>query len=147
MGNSASVGRGLRDFLSKTVRETMLVAADNVTNATPVDTGHAASNWVLSTGAPYAGVCGSRKAVDTSAQRAGIEKISRYDIGRDGPRIYLRNNVLYLQYLDKGWSQQAEPGFVAKAIRGAAFRAPAGRKRAVGRMLRNIARAAYIKGV
>ena len=146
MGNAASVGRGLRDFLSKTMRDVMILAADNVTNSTPVDTGHAASNWILSLGSPFAGVVGSRENVDWSVQQAGIQKIRGYDIGRHGPRIFLRNNVFYMQYLDKGWSQQAEPGFVAKALMGGARAAPHGRKQAVRRMLRNMARAAYMKG-
>lgn len=122
----------------------MLLAADNVTNATPVDTGHAASNWVLSVGAPFTGIDGSREAVRTDAQDAGIARIEQYDVGRDGT-IFLRNNVLYLQYLDRGWSQQAPPGFVAAALQSATRVARHGRKTAVRRVLRAMARAAYLK--
>lgn len=123
----------------------MLVACDNVTNATPVATEHAASNWVLSAGSPYTGIDGTRDNVSWAAHEAGIRKIQNYDIGRDGPRIYLRNNVLYLQFLDRGWSQQAPAGFVAKALMAAQWRAPADRKEHVSRVLRNMAHSAYIK--
>jgi len=144
MGNAAAVGRELREFLSNLMRDVMLLAADNVTNSTPVDTGHAASNWVLSTGSPYAGIDGSRAAVSTAAQEAGIERIQHYDIGRDGP-IFLRNNVLYIQFLDQGWSQQAPPNYVALALQAAARRAPRGRKQSVRRVLRDMSRSAYVK--
>lgn len=145
MGNSASIGRELREHLSKVMRESMLVAELNVTNSTPVDTTNAANNWVLSVGAPFEGVDGSRESPSNSAQQAGREQIRNYDIGRDGPRIYLRNNVFYLQFLDAGWSQQAEAGFVARALAGAAWRAPADRRPAVRRVLHNMARHAYLK--
>lgn len=142
----SKIGRELRADLSKTLRDVMLLAADNVTNATPVDTTNAANNWILSTGTPYNGVDGSRVNPSNQAQTAGIAKILDYDVGRDGP-IYLRNNVLYLQYLDQGWSQQADAGFVAAAFQAAARRAPRGTKTRVRKMLRGMARGAYQKGI
>jgi hypothetical protein len=145
MGNAASIGRELRADISRTLRDVMLLAADNVTNATPVDTTNAANNWILSTGSPYTGVDGSRLAPSHTAQDAGIKALQGYDVGRDG-KIYLRNNVLYLQFLDQGHSQQAPAGFVAAAFQGAARRAPRGRKSAVKKMLTGMARKAYIKG-
>lgn len=143
--NSSQIGKAIRQEISNTLRDVMLLAADNVRNATPVDTGHASNNWVLSTGSAYHGVDGSRQAPSHAEQDAGIEKIKRYDVGRDGP-IFLRNNVLYLQFLDKGSSQQAEAGFVAAALQAATRRAPRGRKEAARRMLRSMAKTAYIRG-
>jgi hypothetical protein len=152
VAGSAAIGRELREFLSTTSRDVMLLAANNVTNSTPVSTdegshvgGHAASNWILSTGSPYGGIDGSPGHPSWSAQEAGIQKLQGYDIGRDGP-IFLRNNVLYLQFLDRGWSQQAPPGFVATAFSSAVRIAPHGRKQAVRRVLREMAKAAYVKG-
>lgn len=145
MGNAASIGKAIRADLSRVLRDVMLLAADNVTNATPVDTTHAATNWVLSVKSPYMGIDGSRDAPSDAAQQAGIARLQTYDIGRDG-RIFLRNNVLYLQWLDKGWSQQAPPGFVAAALLDATRRAPHGRKQATRRVLRAMARSAYRKG-
>lgn len=141
MGNAASVGRALRSELSKTIRDVMLLAADNVTNATPVDTTNAANNWILTLGRPFAGVDGSRENPSHEAQDAGIRRLQNYDVGRDG-KIYLTNNVLYLEFLNRGWSQQADPGFIEIAIMAAIRRAPRGRKQAARRMLRGIARAA-----
>lgn len=146
MANAAAIGRALRKSLSQAMSHTMLIARQSVTNATPVATEHAASNWVLSIGAPFDGVDGSRDAVSYSAQQEGDARVREYDIGRDGPRLFLRNNVFYLQFLDDGHSQQAPPGFVGMAISSAEFSAPESRKPAVATMLRNIATGAYHRG-
>ncbi len=145
MGGAAAIGRAIRADISKTVRDVMLLAADNVMNATPVDTTHAANNWVLSLGSPFTGVDGSRDAPSNSAQRAGIAAVQNYDVGRDG-KVFLRNNVFYLQFLDEGWSQQAPPNFVAEAFAGGVRRAPRGKKTAARKMLRGMAAQAYKKG-
>ncbi len=144
MGNAASIGREIRADLSKTISQALILAADNVTNATPVDTTNAANNWILSTGSPFTGVDGSRESPSHSAQDAGIAKIRNYDVGRDG-KIFLRNNVLYLQFLDDGWSQQAPPGFVAIAFAAASRIARGGRRAAVRKLLKGMARHAYLK--
>lgn len=144
MGNAASIGREIRKDISRTLREVMLLAADNVTNATPVDTTHAANNWILSTGNPYFGIDGSRAAPSHAAQDQGIIDLADYDVGRDG-KIYLRNNVLYVQFLDRGWSQQADAGYVREAMEAAVRKAPRGRKTAARKMLRGMSRSSYRK--
>ncbi len=146
MGNAAAIGRAIREKMSATLRDAMTVAAESVTLATPVDTGHAASNWILSTGSPYAGIAGSRENVSTAEQDAGISRLQTYDVGREG-KIFLRNNVFYLQFLDRGWSPQAEAGFVARALATGASVAPHGSKGAVRKLLGGMARAAYHRGV
>lgn len=143
---TAKIGRAMREKLSQMLSDVMIAAADSVTRATPVDTGHAMSNWILSTGAPYAAVAGSRESVSFSEQAAGIAKVQRYDIGRDG-KIYLRNNVHYLQYLDRGHSQQAPRGFVTIALQQGVRLAPHGSKGRVRTLLRAMAKQAYRKGV
>lgn len=149
MGSAASIGRQIREDISETLRQVMLLAADNLANATPVDTGHASSNWILTTGTPYNGIAGTRESVSLTEQEAGIDALAgvgSYDVVRDGP-IYLRNNVDYLQYLDKGKSQQAEAGYVAASFQAAARRAPRGRKTAVRKMLRGMSKEAYRKSI
>lgn len=141
----ASIGQGIRDRISSTVRDVMLLAFERVRSATPVDTGHVMSNWVLSAGKPYQGVDGTREAVSFGAQTAGVREMQRYDVGRDG-QAYLRNNVSYLPYLDAGHSQQAPPNFVALAIQGGVSLAPRGMKTRVSNLLRRVARDAYQRG-
>lgn len=144
MGNAASIGRELRADLSKTISKVMLLAESNLREATPVDTTLAASSWILSTGRPSTEIGGSHEAPSTAAQDAGIAALQHYDVGRDG-RIYLTNNVEYLQHLDDGSSPQAEAGFVARAFAAAASGAPYGRKGAVRKMLAGMARHAFLR--
>ncbi len=145
MKTSVQIGREIRAAISETLRNVMLLAAASVTDATPVDTGHAASNWVLSTGTAYAGVDGSRQSVSHAAQDEGIRRIQSYEVGRDG-KIFLRNNVLYMQFLDKGWSPQAEAGFVGAALQSASRAAPHGRKGSAKKILKGMSKTAYHRG-
>ena len=148
MASARDVAKALRDGIAKSIRDTMLLARQNVTNATPVDTGHAASNWVLSISRPYSEVCGSREAVSTSAQDVGDAAIREYSGGDLRSKIYLRNNVPYMVYLDNGWSQQAPLNFIARALSGTgvARNMPAGTRRAAKTMLRGLAQASIRRG-
>src|SRR5688572_24275740 len=138
MGNAASIGREIRAALSATIRDVMLLVVNNLQNSTPVDTGHAGSNWIVTIGAPYRGVDGSRESVSYAAQNAGIQALQTYDVARG--RVSLRNNVPYLPYLDRGHSQQAPAGFVQIAIMAALRRAPRGKVQATRKMLRSMSR-------
>lgn len=144
-GQVARIGREIRAQMSAMLAGVMVQAAEAVTDATPIDTGHAQSNWILSTGAPYTGVDGSRESVSEAAQVYGLEKMARYDLGRDG-KIFLVNNVPYLPDLDKGSSPQAEPGFVARAILSASKAAPRGQRARVRSALRAMGKAALRGG-
>jgi hypothetical protein len=139
----------MRDKLAENIAQTMLLARQNVTNATPVDTEHARSNWVLSVGAPYRGVCGSREAVSYADQRAGDIRVRRYS-GRDvaaNRKIYLRNNVFYMIFLNRGWSQQAPANFIVRALTGAGAtrHMPKGTRQHMRQALRQMGREA-LKG-
>lgn len=138
---AARVGREVRAEISKTVRDVMLLVVSNLKNSTPVDTGHAQSNWIVTTKHPFAGVDGSRTSVSHAMQDRGITTVMGYDVGRDGP-LYLRNNVHYIKYLNRGHSQQAPAGFVTTAIMAALRRAPYGRRGATRRMLHSMSRRA-----
>jgi len=151
-GSVAAVGRDMRKALSETLAGVMTAAAEAVTDATPVDTGHAQSNWILSTGAPYTGVDGSRENVSEAAQVHGLEKMANYDVGRDG-RIYLVNNVPYMRTegdrlgLEDGSSpQQPEPGWITKALLTASSKAPKGRRAVVRKALRAMGKSALRGG-
>jgi hypothetical protein len=141
----AVIGKDIRAVLSGVVRDVMLDATQALIAATPVDTGHAASNWILSTGSPHSGVDGSREAVSTGAQDAGLAAIERYDVGKDG-KVYLVNNVDYIGDLDQGSSPQAGAGFVARALLSGVSAAPKGRKTAARKMLKGMAKTAFKRG-
>lgn len=104
----------LRDATARSSRRLALRSLELVTQNTPTDTGHAKSNWVLSVGAPYLRIDGSKEAVSTSAQAAGISRIKRYRIGEGA--IFLTNNVPYIVLLNLGSSTQAPAEFVERSL-------------------------------
>lgn len=122
--------------LSETMKNVMLTAADAIEAACPIRTGHLLSNFVLSTGTPYQGVDGSPEAVSYAAQDAGRAKVLDYDIARDG-RIFIRNNVEYLQY---------QRPFVTEAIMSAASAVPPSRQPRARKALKAMARASFKRG-
>lgn len=145
-GSPAAIGREMRAELSAMLSGVMTAAAQAVTEATPIDTGHAQSNWILSTGSPHSGVDGSRESVSEAAQVHGLEKMASYDVGRDG-RIYLVNNVSYMPDLADGSSpQQPEPGWVTEALLSASSKAPKGRKAGIRKALRAMGKSALKQG-
>lgn len=111
--------------VNKTVREVALVADRNLVLATPVDTGRARSNWLVSVGSPNretqepyspgeAGSTGSANAQAAIAQ-ANAE-ISRRKPGQD---IFISNNLPYIGRLNEGSSAQAPEQFVGTAVQSA----------------------------
>ena len=95
--------------------------------ATPVDTGEARSNWVMSIGSPVTNmigpyVPGERLGVEETANAlAAITQASAIVSSvRPGDTIYLSNNASHMLYLNRdGISPQANAGFVQDAIRDA----------------------------
>lgn len=150
MASARDIARAIREHTARVTRDVMLLARQNVSNATPVDTGHAMSNWVLSVGRPYTAVDGSRAQVSFAAQAAGDERVRNYsaDDVRYRRQIYLRNNVPYMVYLDRGHSQQAPANFIRRALTGAgvARHAPVGTRRATKTMLGQLALSAIKRG-
>lgn len=100
---------------------TVALAADQVVvMETPVDTGRAKSNWIVSLGSPasatiepYAeGEAGSTAQSNESAAMAQAEQvIGRYN-GDMGVEIHITNNLSYIEELNKGSSHQAPPQYV-----------------------------------
>lgn len=105
--------------LDGVMRSSMLYLASRVTELTPVDTGRARAGWLPSISAP-------RDEVTTTTQ---MEDFGRAFSGIKGGDVgFLSNNVHYIQFLDKGSSDQNPEGMVAVAmaelvekLRGGAF--------------------------
>ncbi len=142
---ASAIGKEIRAELSRTLSSVRVAACEAVVAATPVDCGLAADNWILAVGSPHRGVIGAHEATSPSAQDAGISRIEKYDVGKDG-KIFLTNDVDYMQHLDQGSSPQAPAGFVADAFASAIRSAPQGKKTAVRQMLKGMAKHAYRKG-
>lgn len=108
------------DKLVRDVAEAVLQA---VVTDTPVDTGQAKSNWIVSIETPASGtrdayVPGTKgsTAVENiiATVEIGREKLTAYTSGQE---IHITNNLDYISALNDGSiSKQAPPDFVQKAI-------------------------------
>ena len=82
---------------------------------TPVKTGQARNNWLLSVGSPD-----TRTIKQDTFDASGSERHAKnkYWIGKHKPGqdIYISNNLPYIKRLNEGWSKQAPAGFVEAAI-------------------------------
>lgn len=80
---------------------------------TPVDTGHARTNWIVSLGDPSeAEVGGEDQSGQATIARGATE------IGKVGPfeLLWITNNVPYIERLEDGWSSQAPNGMLAETF-------------------------------
>lgn len=111
------------DNTNKVVRKCALAVDQTVVMATPVDTGRARSNWVVSLDTPATGeipayVPGKgQSTAGANAQAAidqGKEVIDRYN---GGVAINITNNLDYIGALNDGSSRQAPANFVEEAVR------------------------------
>lgn len=123
------VARGIADNVGKTVRKAALVADQVAVLATPVNTGRARANWLVSTVGPLEGAPQPPVGPPTppgdprrethaaeAAQRAlehASAAVAQYELG---DRIFIVNNLDYIGPLDEGHSQQAPAGMTVQAV-------------------------------
>jgi hypothetical protein len=122
--------------LSAVFGNVMLAVSESIEAASPVKTGHLQSNFVLSTGSRYGSVDGSPRAVSHVAQKGGKSRIESYDVTKDGPLIFLTNNVNYLEF---------HRGFVTFALQSGAARISQGGE-VTNRALKSLAKGAAREG-
>lgn len=108
------------------IRKAALAADQAVVVATPVDTGRARSNWVVSIGSPTSGtreayVPGAGGATGAANSAAAISQgrtaLAPYKNAERS--IYITNNLPYIRRLNDGYSAQAPAGFVQTAVKAA----------------------------
>lgn len=124
--NMRVLGIRVTENADKAVRTIALAIDQAVVIATPVDTGRARSNWLVSldsqneavTEAYSPGTKGSTGGSNaTSAIAQGQAMIGGY---KGGSTIYISNNLPYIQRLNDGWSAQAPAGYIEAAVDAAA---------------------------
>ena len=108
----------------KAIKRAAMAADQAAVLATPVDTGRARANWIVSIGkassadADYTPTEGGRSANEGPAGNQALDQgraeIARYRLGQGG--IFINNNVSYIGELDAGSSSQATAGMTAAAI-------------------------------
>lgn len=107
-------------------RKTVLAADREVVFATPVDTGRARSNWIVSIGtpdrsvrAPFSAGVGLGIGENANGAAAFNDALAKLNplrpIGAE-VSVYIQNNVPYIGRLNAGSSQQAPAGFVQTGI-------------------------------
>jgi hypothetical protein len=107
------IAAGIEKRVDETVRKVAIQALQGVVLATPVDTGRARGNWLVSLG--YA-----TKVPISRLDKGGGSAIAdgRATIAqrREGQDVYLTNNVAYIGRLNEGYSAQAPAQFVQTAV-------------------------------
>lgn len=119
-------GRQVDDGTNRVVRIVALRTDQAVVSGTPVDTGQARSNWLVSTISPridtippYSpGAFGSTGAANVSAALAQGRAVIA--TRRDGDDIFISNSLDYIEPLNRGSSAQAPSMFVEMAVEAAA---------------------------
>ena len=114
--------RGLERVTGRVIQKITLDLQANLIESTPVDTGWARANWVAGIGKPLLPLQpeGGRRTsgeVHSAAARQSNATVGvlRYTL-RHG-RVFMSNNVSYIEALNSGHSAQAPAGFVQQAIR------------------------------
>lgn len=102
----------------RVAQKAALAASQAVIVATPVDTGRARSNWLLSMNSPREEVIeplADGEAATQPAIDAAQAVIATYSGARDRS-IHITNSVDYIGKLNDGWSAQAPRGYVRMAV-------------------------------
>jgi len=97
--------------LDETSRAIVLELFGSVIKDTPVDTGRAKGNWQTTIGAPASGT------VDRLGESEALADVSQQTASFGaGKVIFLTNNLVYINRLELGWSDQAPSGFLRKNV-------------------------------
>ena len=118
-----AIVRDLERFTERLIVKITLDVTANLVETTPVDTGWARANWVPSVGKrsrrPAESFSGRTPSAFVQAaaakQTAGTAQALSYKLERG--RVFVTNNVKYINRLNDGYSRQAPAGFVQRAIR------------------------------
>lgn len=112
----------LKNELSASAIEMAKVVHEDLVRETPVDTSTALSNWDLSVGDSIPGpheawFAGKRGSTELRSENAAItEGARRLSKKLPGEIVIIKNDVDYIDDLNKGKSKQVAPGFFQRAI-------------------------------
>jgi len=92
------------------IAKTALDIDRQLVNQTPVDTGRAKSNWIATVGVPSS---------ETRESTTPINNEPVYNSAKFGQKIFITNNLPYIQRLNNGYSAKAPSGYVDAIVRSA----------------------------
>ena len=100
------------DKLDKVIRGASFELFKNIVYGTPVDSGRAKNNWILT----IDNVSDDKSDIADKTGNKAIQKASLEINKKLGKYIYIQNNLDYILKLEYGWSKQAPQGFVRQNI-------------------------------
>ena len=110
--------------INRVKRQVALAVDQTVVTSTPVDTGRARSNWIVSLGEPsgeifepYAPTSKGGIGETANAQAAIAQGEQQINQVQPGQAINITNNVEYIKPLNEGSSAQAPAMFVEAAVK------------------------------
>lgn len=116
------ISRQVRTGATDLQRKVALAIDQTIVLATPVDTGRARANWVVSVEVAFSGVRepyapGSKGSSGADNAQAAIDQ-GKAAVGahQPGQTIFISNNLPYIIRLNQGWSAQAPAGFIEAAV-------------------------------
>jgi len=102
--------------VDKVLRETVVLASQQIVQRSPVDTGRFRANWQFSVGAPD---LTTSERVDPSGSLTIARILGQVAGIKAGPTVYLTNSLPYAYRLEyEGWSDQAPNGMVRVTLAG-----------------------------
>jgi hypothetical protein len=108
------LAKNLGESIDETVRKVALAIDRDVVMSTPVDTGRARGNWIVTLNSPASGYNWNRFGADVAIAQAG-QVIAGY---KSGDTIYITNNLPYIIPLNRGHSKRQQPQafYVQRAV-------------------------------
>lgn len=110
----AEISFKLQTNTAELLKKTAKVINQTVVLATPVDTGRARSNWLVSIDSPRNETIETLGKDPSAAINEGNTVIETYT--KDNKAIYISNNLPYIGRLNEGYSAQAPAAFVEQAV-------------------------------
>jgi len=115
------VGGGVVSAVEREVRKAAIAADQTAVMGTPVDTGRARANWVVTVGKTHDAATEPEDRSGAAALAQGRKAVEAFKAGLDeAGSIYITNNVEYIIPLENGHSKQAPQGMSEFAILAAA---------------------------
>lgn len=105
-------GKGLDRDVSQLQKKIFIELIPRVVFRTPVDTGLARGNWIISLDAPVDIIV----EPDPNGQLTVDNALAMLENIRPFQNIFFQNNVPYIEFLELGSSSQAPGGMVALSI-------------------------------
>lgn len=114
LNETKRVMRLLHVATEREVQQFVLNIHADLVAETPVDTGWASNNWMLTIGTYSDTPGGIRTDYSPAQMQSGLSSLLSWNVNKG--IIYITNNVPYITSLNEGTSTQAPSGYIDKII-------------------------------